>query len=203
MHAYCSSLFTCNVPRGLRRWLVSCLALALSSQALATTFLELDLESLLRQSEIVVFGRVLDSRVENRDGDPWTVVRILPIRDLLAELASDSNSDNGNNDNSDDEDDSISLAFYGGTLADGSSLSVSGMPTFNNNEEVLLLAYDASYYSPIVGFSQGLWRLAARGFVDEQGRVLSLDEEGMLLRDGEGGGTEDILDALRAMLETL
>ena len=74
------------------------------------------------------------------------------------------------------------------------------MPEFTRGGEVLVLAYDAPYYSPIVGFSQGLWRATPDGFEDEQGRLLSLGDAGELLRDGEGSDRTEVLDALEADL---
>ena len=68
-------------------------------------------------------------------------------------------------------------------------------------DEVLVLAYDAPFYSPIVGFSQGLWRATPEGFEDLTERLLSLDDAGRILRDGEGADRTAVLDALAARLE--
>ncbi len=169
------------------------LAILSLSWALGTTFTALTLEQLTQQAGLAVFGVVENVAVEARDGEPWTVVSISVTRPLAGELA-----------------ESLSLAFYGGTLETGLSISVVGMPSFAIGDEVLLLAYmavaiaspDAPYYSPIVGFNQGLWRLTELGFVDVQERLLSLDEAGALVLDGQGGDTEAILTALSKLLET-
>ncbi|MBS3967756.1 MAG: hypothetical protein KGZ60_10930 [Truepera sp.] len=160
------------------------LAVLSLSWALATTFTALTLEELTQKADLAVFGVVENVAVEARDGEPWTVVTLTVTRPLAGELG-----------------DTLSLAFYGGVLETGLSISVVGMPSLAIGDEVLLLAYDAPYYSPIVGFNQGLWRLTELGFVDAQERLLSLDEAGALLLDGEGGDTEAILTALEPLLE--
>jgi len=154
------------------------------SWAIATTFTALTLSELVQKADLALFGTVQNITVEARDGEPWTVVSILVTRPLAGDL-----------------NESLSLAFYGGVLETGLSVSVVGMPSLAVGEEVLLLAYNAPYYSPIVGFNQGLWRLTELGFVDVQERLLSLDEAGALLLDGEGGDTEAILTALAQLLE--
>lgn len=152
--------------------------------ALATTFTALTLEELTQKADLALFGVVETIAVEARDGEPWTVVSIAVTRPLVGELG-----------------ESLNLAFYGGVLETGLSVSVVGMPSFAIGDEVLLLAYNAPYYSPIVGFNQGLWRLTELGLVDVQERLLSLDEAGALLLDGQGGDTEAILTALTELLE--
>lgn len=160
------------------------LAVLSLSWVLATTFTTLTLEELTQKADLAVFGVVENVAVEARDGEPWTVVTLTVTRPLAGELG-----------------DTLSLAFYGGVLETGLSISVVGMPSFTVGNEVLLLAYDAPYYSPIVGFNQGLWHLTELGFVDVQERRLSLDETGALALDGPGGDTEAILTALSQLLE--
>ncbi len=164
------------------RWL--CLFLTLCPVAWATTYRDLSLDELITRTEIAFFGEVTGVTVEDRDGSPYTLVTFGVSRALLG-----------------DPGDSETLAFYGGKLPDGRSLEVEGMPAFTDGDEVLILAYDAPYYSPIVGFSQGLWRARPDGFEDETGRLLSLDEDSDLARDGDGGDRNDVLDALEARLE--
>lgn len=160
------------------------LLLALTSVATATTYRDLSLGELVSRAEIAFFGSVSEVNTEARDGEPYTVVTFNVSRPLLGDLEA-----------------SESLTFYGGELPDGTTLTVEGMPQFASGEEVLILAYDAPYYSPIVGFSQGLWRARPDGFADEVGRLLSLNDSGGLTRDGEGGDRNDILSALEARLE--
>jgi hypothetical protein len=81
------------------------------------------------------------------------------------------------------------------------SVSVSLMPQFREQEEVLILAYNEDLYSPIVGFRQGLWRNATLGLRDEIDRALTLNEDGTLALGGTGGSTVDILRTLKEALE--
>lgn len=164
------------------RWLL--LLLALSPFASATTYRDLSLSELIARAELAFFGAVTEITVEDRDGDPYTVVTFRVSRPLLGEL-----------------EETETLAFYGGELPDGRRLEVEGIPTFISGDEVLILAYDAPYYSSIVGFSQGLWRARPEGFEDEVGRVLSLNDSGELTRDGEGSDRNNVMDALATRLE--
>ena len=170
--------------RRQRRLLVAALALLTAACAFATTYAELTLDELTTRAETAFYGTVSEVNVEERDGDPYTVVTFDVTRALTGELG-----------------ETATLAFLGGTLDDGRSLVVTGMPQLSLGEEVIVFAYDAPYYSPIVGFSQGLWRLSEEGFRDETGRVLSLNEAGEVTRDGAGAGTDALLDALVTRFE--
>ena len=152
--------------------------------AYATTYATLTLDELVTRAETAFYGSVSEVTTEERDGDPYTLVTFDVTRGLTGELG-----------------ETLELAFLGGDLSNGDSLVVTGMPEFELGDEVIVFAYDAPYYSPIVGFSQGLWRLSEEGFRDEAGRVLSLDEAGELVRDGAGAGTDALLDALAARFE--
>ncbi len=158
------------------------------SFASATTYRELSLEQLVSRAELGFFGRVSEIAVQVRSGEPYTQVTFGVLRALTGDLGASA------------EGDTVTLAFYGGTLPNGRSLSVEGMPEFSRGDEVLILAYDAPYYSPIVGFSQGLWRATPNGFRDLSGRLLSLSDAGRLLRDGEGSEQTAVLDELEARL---
>lgn len=195
------------VLKGLLSGLLG-LAITVCSVATATTYLELTLDEMFDKADIAFFGEVIDSGSETRDGEPWTLITFRVARDLRGELATETTEDTTE----------ISLAFYGGQ-ADGVTLTVTDMPQFQRGEDVLILAYDADYYSPIVGFAQGLWRLEARGFTDSQGRVLTLElppedtqdtqdtpadadvtQAATLVRDGEGSERDSVLDAIEAAL---
>ncbi len=147
-------------------------------QALATTYRDMSLENMLGKAEIAFHGVVSDVNVESRANEPWTIVTFEVKQSLLGNL-----------------EESIELAFYGGTDG-GVVLEVTGMPKFTTEEEVIILAYNSDYYSPIVGFSQGLWRFRGRGFENSERELLNLDEEGNLVLGDEGAGTEEILAAL-------
>jgi hypothetical protein len=178
-----SSLITHHSPLFTRHFLLFTLYFLLS-MAFATTYKTLTLEDLVNQTEIAFYGKVTNVAVIERDKEPWTQVSFT-VTDALLGTESDA---------------SINLTFYGGTLDSGLSLTVNLMPQFFNDEEILVLAYKDDFYSPIVGFRQGLWRNSAQGFKDETGRILSL-VDGKLLLDGTGGGSEDILRTLKDMLE--
>jgi hypothetical protein len=165
----------------MRRFVM--LAILTLSFASATTYRELSLDELVARAELGFFGVVSAVAVEAEGGEPYTQVTFTVSRPLTGEL-----------------DENATLAFYGGTLPDGRTVEVEGMPEFRRGDEVLVLAYDAPYYSPIVGFSQGLWRATPDGFEDQVGRLLSLNDAGRLLRDGEGGDRTAVLDALAARL---
>lgn len=162
--------------------LLSCALLA--GTVSATTYRALTLPEMAERAEIAVHANVESVTVEEREGQLWTVVQFEVLEDLA-----------GN------RDEPLALAFYGGSSPEGTTVLVADMPQFVVGEEVLLLAYEAAYYSPIVGFSQGLWRLTPRGLEDQAGRILSLSEEGELLQDGTGGDTAAIIAALRTLLE--
>ena len=149
---------TCGVKtqKCLRALLV--LLLLVFNVATATTYLELSLEEMFDKADIAFFGEVTASESEARDGEPWTLITFNVARDLRGDLEAEE----------------ITLAFYGGS-AGGVTVNVTDMPQFRRGEEVLILAYDAEYYSPLVGFVQGLWRLEAQGFTDVRGRVLTLE----------------------------
>ncbi len=158
--------------------------LLLGSSAGATTYTALSLEDVAQKADIALYGTVTSTRVEEREGEPWTVVTFTPERTLKGEVG-----------------ESLELSFYGGTPESGPALLIDGMPRFEEGETVLLFAYDAPYYSPVVGFSQGLWRLTGAGLRDETGRVLSLGEAGALEQGGGGAATEDLLSAFEELLE--
>jgi hypothetical protein len=146
----------------------------------ATTFETLTLDAMVSEAQLAFFGEVTEVQVEARDGDPWTLVTFTILTPLSGL----------------DDDETVTLAFYGGTLPDGTSVSVNQMPNFTSGERVLILAYDEDYYSAVVGFNQGLWRELALGLTNERGQILSLDDEGNLLEDGAGASTQDILAQL-------
>ena len=161
----------------------------LGSVAFATTYKALTLDEMVEATELGFYGEVTSIAVEERDGDPWTVVTFDIIRALEGVDADD------------DSEEDVSFAFYGGTLLTGESLLVSLMPQFSEGDRVLMLAYEDELYSPVVGFRQGLWRETTLGLRDETGRLLSFDEDDALALEGEGGGTEALLDALEERLD--
>ena len=162
----------------------------LLGSAFATTYKALTLDEMLAKTEIGFYGTVSEVAVEDRGGDPWTLVTF-EVSDALTGITPLSSG----------ETTQVTLAFYGGTLPSGESLLVSLMPQFSVGEQVLVLAYDKELYSPIVGFRQGLWRNSTLGLRDESGRLLSLDADGNLTLDGEGSDVDSLLNKLRDLLE--
>ncbi|MEX2536210.1 MAG: hypothetical protein WD273_11505 [Trueperaceae bacterium] len=161
-------------------------ALLMSGPAGATTYRELSLPEMLDSAQIAFFGTVAAVRIEEREGEPWTVVEF-EIERLLAGSADNSPA--------------LELSFLGGDLPGGAGYRINLMPGFEVGEQVLLLAYAENYISPIVGFNQGLWRQAGEALLDESGRRLSLDDEGRLVHGGLEGGFDLVLDAVDRELE--
>jgi hypothetical protein len=155
------------------------------SSAFATTYKTLTIDEMIAQTDIAFLGTVSSIETIDRDGEPWTRVTFTVTEPLLAT----------------EKDATVTLTFYGGTLSNGVSVTVNLMPQFQEQEEVLILAYNDELYSPIVGFRQGLWRNATLGLRDEIGRALTLSEDGALTLGGSGGSTADILRTLKQALE--
>lgn len=156
--------------------------------AQATTFRLLTLEELIESAELAFHGTVLATDPQLRDGDPWTTVTF-DVSEFL--LVPDDWSEPGTQ---------LSLDFLGGA-AGGSQLTVALMPQFQAGDEVILFAYDADHYSPVVGFNQALWRLSPAGeWVTETGAPLGLDDDGNLT-DGTGSPAAEVLRELATLLE--
>lgn len=165
--------------------LLAAATLAALSPAHATTYRQLALPDMLAAAEVAFFGTVSGVRVEERAGDPWTVVSFEVARAFVGATGGEP----------------LELAFLGGALPGGESLDVALMPAFERGEEVLVLAYEGEFYSPIVGFRQGLWRRVGSDLVDEEGIRLGLDEEGALAPGAAGGEAEVVLDAVGLAFE--
>ena len=150
----------------------------------ATSFQELSMADMLEHSQIAFYGRVSAVEFIEKQSEPWTKVDFEILEPLY-----------GLEDKT-----GISLLFYGGSI-NSKTTTVSLMPKFNIDEKVLILAYKNEYYSPIVGFRQGLWREKPLGLTDETGRILSLDKDSKLILDGEGAGTDEIIAAFKKAFE--
>lgn len=157
-------------------------SLLLSVTATATSFQELSLEEMIDKAELAFYGVVIDTQVIEREGEPWTQVNF----ELLEPFRGVS-----------EDDVSLELLFYGGAPPDSAALQVDLMPQFSAGQTVLIFAYDDTYYSPIVGFRQALWREQGAGFVSEIGARLSLGDDNALMLEGVGASPSDVLQALR------
>lgn len=170
---------------------LACLLL-FAAPAAASTWRALDLGELLGRAELAFHGVVTDVRTELRDDEPWTVVdfEITEAFDWPADPEVEPGAP-----------ERVTLAFLGGD-AGAVRLTVAFMPGFEIGDEVLLLAYDAPYYSPVVGFNQGLWRLDRLGvWRDEQAEILGATDEGELQTGLEGSATAAVTEAFRRALE--
>ena len=177
-------------PRA-RRWAVpAVLVLTLLAGAHATTYLQLTPAQMLDRADLVFVGTVSDVSVAVRGGRPWTDVTF-DVGTPLEGIPTDADGKASGPE---------TLSFLGGNAAGGPSLTVSGMPQFQNGDHVLLFAYDQAYASPIVGFRQGVWRVTDAGLVDEDGRQLSVDKNGDLVAEGSGAPLPQVVDAIRKLL---
>ena len=174
------------------------------SFASATTYRALTLDELISRTELGFFGKVSALDVTTQAGEPYTQVTFDVLRRLTGDLGAPGDTSTATSTNTaaataaGTGTDTVTLNFYGGTLPNGRSVKVEGMPEFNRGDDVLVFTYNAPYYSPIVGFSQGFWRATPGGFRDLNGRLLSLSDDGNLLRDGEGSDQTAVLDELEA-----
>lgn len=172
----------------LKRVLVASLLLVASLPVAASTFRLLELPEMIAAAEVAIHGIVRSNDSVLLDGEPWTRVTFEVVT-VLAD-AEEARIEEG----------LLSLDFLGGS-ASGIQLSVALMPQFTAGDEVLLLAYDEPYYSPVVGFNQGLWLLAEDGaWRDVSGESLGLDEDGEL-QPGTTGDALEIVTALQQRLE--
>ena len=164
---------------------VSCFVmLCVVSATWATSFRFLSIEERLTKAEIAFYGRVSQSEAFEQGGRVWTRVGFEVLEPFWGTFPTES-------------EEPFSLQFLGGSL-ENKSLDVIDMPRFERNDEVLILAYDNdSYFSPIVGFSQGLWRKDSKGLLQSYEGYLDVDGEGNFTSNPEQGATlEEVINAL-------
>lgn len=179
-------------PRRVRLLLGLAALVVLGAPASATTYLQLSPQAMLGKASLVFVGTVQDTSVTNEGGTPWTHVRFkvdTALKGVTVQAQGQAEKP-------------VELAFLGGSVPGGPALTVSGMPTFQVGEKVLLFAYNQAYASPIVGFRQGLWQVTAAGLRDQDGALLSVDGQGQLVRGGSGAPLASIVAAIRASLGT-
>lgn len=143
----------------------------------ATSYLSYSLDAMLQTADIIVFAEVKEVKTVIINEKPWQEVSLEPIRVLKGT----------------EEKAAQAITFYGGVSEEGLVIQVDGMPDFSEGMKVLFMRYDARYASPLVGFSQGMWELQARGLVDKQGRILAVDAAGSLgfLKDFQARAQQD------------
>lgn len=160
--------------------------LLMAFAATASSYRVLQLDEMFDVAEVAFVGTVSSVRVESREGTPWSLVEFEVERPLLG---------------AETEGGVVQLAFLGGNRSAGGTLRVSEMPRFEVGERVLILAYEEEYYSPIVGFNQGVWRYQGELLRDVRERTLGLDEEGRLKFDGVEQEPTSVIDAVARELE--
>jgi len=180
--------------RGLTFGLLLCGLLAASVQAAG--FTALDLSARIAAADRIVVGVVDGVRVEERSGEPWSVVTLRVERWFLLD---------GNPVSADaavGRPETVEAAFWGGSLPDGRFLQVAGMPTFVLGERVLWMLREVTpgLASPSVGVTQGVWRAGASGWRGDDGGLLSLDDDGKLTLVGPGAPDELVFEALESRI---
>ena len=172
--------------------LVSVLSgLLILQSAAATTFYERSPEEMALAADMIFVGTVDSLRQSGTAETPWTTVTFAVEEWLALEGQAIDREDPP-----DDPPLTVELDFLG-----GGGLTVSGLPQFRERDRLLLFAYDdAGLASPIVGVSQGVWTLDARGAQDAAGAYLRVPAPGRLLTDSVGSGVEELLVAISELL---
>ena len=154
-------------PAGLFWGLTWMIGIAWLTVAQATTVKRMTFSEVIRAAEVIVAGEVAsidDSVWDAERGMPYTEVVFFVNRALKGEVGAGQE---------------LRLRFQGGTLPNGLTLTVSGMPTFRLQQRVVLFAAGGTYEEracPLVGWGQGLYRLRPDGdgisVTDHAGRAV-------------------------------
>ena len=164
-----------------------CLLLSTLSVAVATTFRAMSPGELAEAADLVFTGTVRSSDVTVLNGEPWTEV-VFEVDRLLLDSGESAEPDG-----------TVLLRFMGGSLAER-QLNVALMPQFSSGEQVLVFAYDADYWSPLVGFNQGVfWLSAEDGWRDLSGMPLGVIDDSLVRQPGSEAAT--VSDFLADLLE--
>ncbi|AFZ68998.1 hypothetical protein [Deinococcus peraridilitoris] len=122
----------------MRRLLLA--AALLGSVAQATVAPKLSLTEQARKAQVIVQARVAAVTAQERDGQRWTVYRLNLVETLAGNAAS--------------------LPVIDNTPAMWVLEGVENAPTLRVNDEAVLLLYTGLMDSPVVGFNQGIYRIA-------------------------------------------
>lgn len=185
----------------LRRGLLATLALLLVGVAMGAGFLRLDLDARLGAANDMVLGTVMSVDVEQRQGEPWTVVSLQVERIWLQDGRPWSAEDGeGFGDSG-----IIQAWFWGGHAPGLPSLLVAGMPGFEVGERIIwmLHAQESAQAAATVGVGQGVWRERDGGWLGDDGRTLGLDGDGRLALDGAATDEASLFAAIEAAVERL
>ncbi len=154
-----------------------------STFANATTYQSLSVDEIIQRTDVAFHGQVTDVSVELREGqtgmEPWTKVSFSIMDNFKGDLS-----------------EIYDLYFFGGSTEE-ITIEVEAMPEFRVDDEVLIFAYDAMYYSPLVGFSQGLFRLDEGSWQSESGQWLTSNEVELSLADISDGNKEEVIELLK------
>ncbi len=173
--------------------------LLLAGTATATTYRAMTIDEVIAAADIAFYGEVRDVVVFERDGDPWTRVVFAVERDLLASAPPDETPADAAPEEPVEE---IELAFLGGRLPGGPSLTVALVPTFSIGDRVVLFAYLGELASPIVGFRQGVWWEDGDSLRDADGRVLGISEDA-IVPGAPAASVQVLLDRFALRIEAL
>lgn len=172
-----------------RTFFIITILLFLFSSSIATTYKSLTVDEIIQRTDIAFHATVTEVVVEVREDangqtDPWTKVSFEILEALKGDVVG-----------------THSLYFYGGS-SEEKTLQVEAMPVFRVSDELLVFAYDATYYSPLVGFSQGLFRLDEGTWQNESGMWLMVDEDGFRLADEAFEDGDAVFSLLREVLSS-
>lgn len=173
-------------------WIMSVLA----APAHATTVVSKSFAALCAEADMIFTATVGESRsqwVDAEHGDIETLVTFTAIEPIVGVSAP-----------------SVTLRFAGGTV-DGIREEFLGVPRFTAGERVVLFARNGYQLSPLVGMSQGCFRVvespAGPTVVGADGRpVAALDSSGVSADGGQGASGAPLslsrfLDAVRNELD--
>lgn len=180
-----------------------CWALLLSAgSGSAAGFLAMGLEARLLAANDILLGRVVSVEVEQRQGEPWTVVGLLVERAWLRDGAPSSEEDGGGNLG---DGDLVRAWFWGGRAPGLPDLLVAGMPEFQVDERVILLlrSPEAASAAATVGVGQGVWRERDGLWLGDDGSRLGLDADGRLALDGVETDEAGVFAAIEAAVQRL
>jgi hypothetical protein len=118
-----------------------------STQGVATTVDRLSFIDLSREAQLIVQGTVSNRRLEVRDGIPWTCIKV-DIERLIRGSAGSA----------------IELCFLGGKIGT-TTTAVAGTEIPEVGKRGIFFTHDPSarFVNPIVGWSQGIYYVAAEG----------------------------------------
>lgn len=178
--------------------------LLLAGTAVGAGFLRMDLDARLSAANDVLLGTVTAVEVEQRQGEPWTVVTLQVERVWLRDGQPWPSSSGAPDEGDASFDGGVVQAWFWGGHAPGlPSLLVAGMPGFEVGERVIwmLHAQESAPAAATVGVGQGVWRAQGGGWVGDDGSSLGLDGDGRLTLDGVATDEASLFSAIEAAVQ--